>query len=405
MNSRISNHTLQFCVRIESMPKSSKSKPRIAFIMPDKIAKPVGGMGVQAKYLIENLKKDFDFDIYAFPEENDMDNYHSVVNPMFNIRHHGLRALFGQVLYVGEIIKNKKPDLIHVSDYTLFLAGVIASQSYKVPLVVSMQLSAHLMEQQGLTFSIDQRSIDGQAIQNAFKEMELLGLRTANKIIHVSKAYKDIFSKIPGIDQKSVCIPNGIDLEEYSKKNPNYKKVSLPGTRKLKVIFIGRFAPQKNVDSLNRAFVPDNIDLIFIGEKENENPIFQEMFDNTTRNENLHYYGPAYDAEKVNLLQAADAVIIPSRHECHPIVMHEAMAAGCIVIHSGAGDMWHVLKDDFAINCGDTPESISNALIQFSEMDPKEIERRKKESLKTVKNYTWEKAALQTKEVYDSLLK
>jgi len=385
--------------------ETSHKKPRIAFIVPDKIQNPIGGMGVQAKFILKHLKKDFDFDIYAFPEENNIPNYHSCPNQLNTTIHPGLSTIGGQITYLTEIIKNKKPDLIHVSDYTIYLAGVMASRAYNVPLVVSVQLSTHLMEQVGLTFANNINTIDGMAIHNTMKKIELLGLNEAQKIIHVSNFYKTKFSENPDFDKKSVYIPNGIDLQDYSMENPNYKKVHLPGTRKLKVVYLGRFAPQKNIHELNNAQVPDSIDLVHIGKEESGSELFRNMFDKSILKSNIHYYGPAYDSEKINLLHAADAVIIPSVHECHPIVMHESMAAGCVVIHSGAGDMDQILTDDFAINCGVTSESITNALDKFATMKPEEIKRRKNISLETVKNYTWESAAKQTKGVYYSVLK
>jgi glycosyltransferase involved in cell wall biosynthesis len=380
-------------------------KPRIAFIVPDQIQNPVGGMGVQAKYIIQHLESDFDFDIYAFPEHNNISNYHSCFNPLPKIMHPGLSTIAGQITYMTELFKNKKPDIIHVADYTLYLAGVMASRALSVPLIVSVQLSAHLMEQAGMSFAIDPKSIDGQAIQNTIRQIELLGLHEAQKIIHVSNMYKSIFAKeIPELDLKSVYIPNGIDLEDYSHTNPYYKKVPLPGNQKRKVIYIGRFSPQKNTEILSSVQIPENIDLIYIGKKEESNPLFQKVITSCRQYSNIHYYGPAYDFEKINLLHAADAVMIPSVHECHPIVMHEALAAGCVVIHSGAGDMSEVLQDDFAIDCGITHDSIQSALQNFATMSDDELLQRKNKSLEVVQNYTWTKAAKQTKDVYHSVL-
>lgn len=380
------------------------NKPRIAFILPDRIKEPIGGMGVNAKYLIKHLEKDFDFDVYAFPEENNIEYYHSCPNPLPRIIHHGLSTIAGQFTYMTELMKNKKPDIIHVADYTLYLTAVMSARALNVPLVVSVQLSAHLMEKFGMTFAININSPDGKAIHNTMKEIELLGLHEAKKIIHVSNVYKKAFSEIKEFDEKSIYIPNGVDLEEYSKDIKEYKKVNLPGENKIKVIFIGRFAKQKNVEALMNIKVPENIDLIFIGKEEVGNPLFEKIIKRTKDENNLHYLGPSYDSEKINLLHSADAVLIPSIHECHPIVMHEAMASGCIPIHSGAGDMIEILTDDFAINCGFTSESISNALLKLSKMNEVEIEEKKNKALETVKNYTWEKSAKQYQKIYNELL-
>ena len=377
------------------------SRPKIAFIMPDKIIKPVGGMGVQAKYIINHLEKDFDFQIYGFPEESDSSNYHSVFNPLTKIAHHGVRTLFGQITYLAEIIKNGKPDIIHVSDFTLYLAGVMASRAYNIPLVISMQLSAHLMEQQNLLFSINHESIDGQAIQNAFKEMELLGLREADKIIHVSKTYKDFFAKVTDTDSKSVYIPNGVDLAEWK----NFKKIKLPGTQPIKLVYLGRLSMQKNILSLLHAYIPANIDLIFVGEKNTaDSHIFELMSEKCKTEKNIHYFGPAYDQDKIDILSSADAVIIPSVHECHPIIMHEALASKNVILSSFVNDMSVVLDESFALNCGLNQNSITQALYTLSKLSQKEIKEKQDQGFEVVQKYDWSIAAQKTKEVYLEVL-
>ncbi len=382
-------------------------KPRIAMILPDRIEHPVGGMGVQAKYLIKHLQKDFDFTVHGFPDETSLPYYHQVFNPLPKIGHGGVAALTCQASYLASILKLKeKPDLIHVTDYTEFLGGFYAARILGVPLVVSMQLSAHLMNEAGIFQSHNPQSPDGLAIENAFREMELFGLTEADHIIHVSNLYKKIFSAIPGLDEKSTHIPNGVDLQEWRTDTEKFQKITLPGSNKLKVVYLGRFAQQKNILALLTAQIPRDIDLIYVGAKESgPTEIFNEIIRKTQTERNIFYLGPVYDQEKVNLLHAADAVIIPSAHECHPIIMHEALASESVVLSSGAGDMSEILPSHIAINCGVAPDSITQALEILARMSDKEIAERKKLGLQIVQNYTWASAAEKTKKVYQKVLK
>lgn len=375
-------------------------------ILPDRIEHPAGGMGVQAKYLIQHLEQDFELSVHGFPDNTALPYYHGVPNLLSKIRHGGLNTLTCQAAYLASVMEDAergfRPDLIHVADYTEYLAGIYAARIFKVPLVVSMQLSAHLMHEMNLWSAREPRSPDGIAIENSMKEMELLGLREAAQIIHVSSEYKKIFSTLPGLDQKSTYIPNGVELKEFD----TFKKISLPGKNRLKVVFLGRFALQKNIGALIQAKIPAGIDLIFAGERESgPHEIFAAIIRKSQSEPNVHYFGPAYGQEKVNLLRSADAVIIPSLHECHPLVMHEAMAGGNIVLHSGAGDMKNILTPDFTINSGTTPESISRAFEIFAAMSEEEIVKRKAHGMEIVKEYSWAKAAEKTKEVFLSALK
>lgn len=386
------------------MAESKKSKPHIAIILPDRIEHPVGGMGIQAKYIIEHLKDDFTFSVHGFPDDTSLPYYRSVHNPLPNIKHGGIVTLVGQVAYLASIFemaqKGQKPDLIHVLDYTEYIAGMYAAKALNVPLVASMQLSAHLMHKANLWSARVPNSPDGIAIENSMKEMELLGLKKADHIIHVSNVYKKIFASIEGLDAKSSYIPNGVELKEFQTK----KKINLPGTGKKKIVFIGRFAPQKNVLALLHASIPKEVDLILVGEKPEDTQILDLLSKKMAHEKNIHYLGPAYGEEKVAILTSADAVIIPSLHECHPIVMHEAMASGCVVLHSGAGDMQEILTNDFAINCGTTPETITHAIKICASMNEEEMAARKARGLEVVKAYTWKEAARATKKIYHTAL-
>jgi len=379
-----------------------EKKPKIAMILPDRIEHPVGGMGVQARYLIKHLGKDFDFTVHGFPDDTALPYYYGVSNPIPKIQHGSLNTLTCQAAYLASIVAlPEKPDLIHVTDYTEYIAGYYAAQALGVPLVASMQLSAHLMNESGIWNSHEPTRPDGAAIENSFREMELLGLRAANRIIHVSSVYKKVFERIPGLDAKSAYIPNGVDLEEWD----DFEKISLPGKARLKVVYLGRFAPQKNILALLGARMPEDIDMIYAGSRESgPKEIFAEIMRQAGSYPNVHYFGEVSGRLKVNLLRSADAVIIPSAHECHPIVMHEALASGNVVLSSGAGDMREVLPGDVAINCGISAESVARALEALARMPEEEIARRKSRGLEIVKNYTWAEAARKTAQVYREAL-
>ncbi len=388
-----------------------KSKPLISVILPDKLKDPTGGMGVQMKYLIKHLNKDFDFVVHAFPEDNNFPFYRNVFNFIPKVNHGGVVNLVGQTSYIQSVVKdaieNRMPDIIHATDYTEFLSGltsrnILSNQKNKIPLLISVQLSSFLMHEAGLFCCFDPKSPDGNAIENATKEMELLGLKEADKIIHVSQTYKNIFSQIPNIDQKSIYIPNGVDLDEWKK----FKKIQFSGDQKIKLVYLGRFSAQKNIYNLINSKIPSNIDLIFVGDQKTADPkLFNMLLEKIQNNKNVFYYGPAYNQDKIDILCSADAIIIPSVHECHPIIMHEALASKSVVISSFVGDMGKVLNEDFAINCGTETDTIEKALEQLSKMSKNEMEKRINLGFEVVKQYTWKDIAQKMKKVYLSLLK
>jgi glycosyltransferase involved in cell wall biosynthesis len=383
-----------------------KRKPHIALILPDRIEHPVGGMGVQAKYIIKHLEKDFTFSVHGFPDDTSLSYYHNVFNPLPIIQHGGLNTLNGQVAYFASIMdmvedkgENSRPDIIHALDYTVYLAGVYASKVLKVPLVISMQLSAHLMYKANLFFAREPNSPDGIAIENSMKEMELVGFQEAKSIIHVSKHYMDYFAPL-GLQNKSVVIPNGIDIKEWG----TFTKRELPGNGRIKLVYIGRIAQMKGVNALCQSRIPAEIDLIFIGKDEGgDKAIFDAVMEKVKNAPNVHYLGPLFGQDKIDALRSADAVIMPSLHEPFGIVALEALASESILLASFVDGMRDFLTEDVAINCGTDAQSIENALARLLVMSQEEKIQRKSKGLKVAEDYSWEKSAEKTKDLYNSL--
>lgn len=379
-------------------------KKLIKIILPDKIKSPVGGLGVQCKYMIQHLQSHYDFEIIGQPEENGSSEYYSVTHPLPKIIHGSINTLIGQGAYYHHTLESgNKPDLIHAYDWSTYLAGVYAAKHYKVPLIVTMQLSIHLLETVGIVYSGDVKTIDGLWLHNTHKEIELSGLRNADHIVHVSNSYANSINQLdPSFSSKYSIVPNGIELSEWN----NYQKVKLPGNRPIKLVYIGRFAMMKGVIELLQSYIPDNIDLIFIGTNNGgEAGVFESMLKASHTRENIHFIGPAYNQDKINILKSADAMIVPSIHEPFGIVALEALASENILLSSYANGMSDFLTEDVALNCGNNPNSISNALQKLSTMGEEEKKNRISKGLQICEKYSWENASLKMKPIYDNLLK
>ncbi len=376
---------------------SNNKKPKILIILPDRLNKPVGGLGVQCKHMIESLRDDFDFDIIGHPDPEASQFFTSVYNPLPNVGHASLITAVGQIEYFAEAIKRPKPDIVHAYDWSTYLSGVYTARFFNVPLVVTMQLSINLLNKSGIFYAEQPNTLDGFSINKVHTESEIFGLNNANKIIHVSNAYAEEFNKIAEWKEKSVVVPNGIDLEEWK----NFEKIELPGNQKYKIVYIGRIALMKNFEALLKAKVPNEIDLIFVGNNTGgEGFVFDAMKNFVAQNENVHYYGPAYGQDKINLLMSADAVIMPSKHEPFGIVALEALASKSILLSSFEGGMKDFLTEDVAINCGIYPETIEDAYNQFLDLSEKEKKERIRKGLKICKEYSWEKASNKLKIIY-----
>lgn len=368
----------------------------VRILFPDRLDKPVGGLSIVASKLKKYLSNDFNLEFIGQPQKIKMENYREASFPL-NLRHGPLNTITGQITYFAQAIKGNKPDLIHAFDWTVFLAGAYAADFYKIPLLCSMQLSINKLNRSGISYAGDTNSNDGFWMNETHKEIEITGLNSASKIIHVSENY---FKGFELYKDRSVIIQNGIDEEELQGK-----KIKLPGKNPIKVIYIGRFAVMKNIHTLTKVKIPDGIDLIYIGNVQGgENEVFQMMLNHVNNNDNVYYIGDKFGQEKADILTSADAVIFPSIHEPFGIVGLEAMATDSILLTSRVDGIADYSNNDNSIYCGTTASSISLALQYLKTLQDREKLRLVTNGRQTVKNFTWKKAMDEYKSVYNSLL-
>ena len=110
----------------------------------------LGGLGVQFKNIYERLKKNIDFYIVGQPDQqNYIKNYKHVSHPIPELYHGSINTLLGHTIYLSEALSFPKPDLIHAYDWSTYFAGVYLSQIHDVPLLLTMQLSAHGLSRVG----------------------------------------------------------------------------------------------------------------------------------------------------------------------------------------------------------------------------------------------------------------
>ena len=371
---------------------------KVLVIFPDSMSKPTGGLGVQFKNLYERLNKKIDFYIAGYPDyENGIKNYVHVTHPVPNVKHGTINTLLGHTVYLAESLKFPKPDLVHAYDWTTYFAGVYLARIHNVPLLLTMQLSANALASSQIYNCDNINTTDGAWLHKAHVEMEWFGLENADQIISVSEGYSKYFTKF---ENKMTVIPNGIDLKSWNPKN----KTTLPGKNKYKVVYIGRFALMKAVDILLEAEIPDNIDLIFVGSKSGGDDFcinkLQQALNN--KKKNVYYYGPAYDQEKIDVLEAADAVIVPSRHEPFGIVALEALASKSILISSQVDGLGDFLNETNSIKCEISKEGIEKALNDFLLLTEEKKKEFIEKGLETCKKYNWDDITEQYYQLYKS---
>lgn len=172
------------------------------------------------------------------------------------------------------------------------------------------------------------------------------------------------------------------------------------------ILFLGYLDPRKQpqllVEAFAKAHASRSHQLVFVGP---DSYSLQESIQQKAReldiDKQVVFYGPAYGAQKWNLLQYADCLCLPSLGEGLPVVLCEAIGAGTPAIFSeecnfsemavqGAGI---VVKGFDAIRWG---QAIDSVCLDRAARDEMKAAARRLSPL-----YTWEEIAKRWLSLYD----
>ena len=237
------------------------------------------------------------------------------------------------------IIKKWNLDVIH--SHTEFGIGIFArilSKKFKIPLVHTY----HTLYED-YTHYITHNHFDKLSKKIVKDLTKVYCVKTAKEtIVPTDKIYK-LFKEKYMITKNISVIPSGIDIERFFEENVEKDKVDKIkkkyGITKedFTIIFVGRLAPEKNIEFLLKAQQKlveekiNNIKLLIVGdgpEKENYINISRKLnifdkviFTGKIEQEEIQYY-----------YQCADAFVTASNSETQGLTVIEAMAAGVVPI-------------------------------------------------------------------------
>ena len=128
-------------------------------------------------------------------------------------------------------------------------------------------------------------------------------------------------------------VPNGIDPLVWEAMKTTAWDRSRRGLAQ-KIVYLGRINWKKGIDRLIEAmkFIKDATLLIVGNDDENYTPFLKKLANRHRVSARIHFSGPVYGAEKLQLLSDSDAFVLPSHSENFGNSVLEAMAMGCPVI-------------------------------------------------------------------------
>lgn len=231
-------------------------------------------------------------------------------------------------------------------------------------------------------------------------------------IVTVSEFDRRLSIQVEGHPRsRIVSIHNGIDVSRFETQLSQLEARRVGGLPEEDglVAVIGRLTPVKNHRGLFRALaalpedVRSGIRCLVVG----SGPLDARLRDYVEERglqEEVCFLGNREDIAVI--LRAADVLVLPSYRECLPMVILEALAAGCPIVATREGGIPEVL-DGLGwplVDPHDTP-GLANAIVRVLAMSPSESLRIAESGRERVsRKFSREVSALRVEEMYHRLL-
>ncbi|MDE5572415.1 MAG: glycosyltransferase family 4 protein [Muribaculaceae bacterium] len=222
----------------------------------------------------------------------------------------------------------------------------------------------------------------------------------ANLIIALSPYWKNYFENTLNC-RNVVVVPNFSDAIHVDKKEKRDDKIHF--------LYLGVLTKEKGVDLLLKAYkdvsgrFPGKTRLVITGcGKLYRN--LKEYAENEIKHGEVVFTGWVERERRDMLLNKADVVVLPSKFECQPMALIEAMAAGCGIVASRVGGIPDMIEDEvsgFLVDYGDI-KNLSEAMVKYIE-SPDLISCHAASSRTRSNSYTSNEAATILKELYAEL--
>lgn len=328
---------------------------RIAILTNEYPPHVYGGAGVHVEYLTRELARldegRHSVDVLCFGDQHESSGNLSVhgVQPPVELavqepRHAKLFATLLQDLVMSGRLADV--DIVHCHTWYTHLAGCLAKQLQRVPLVLTTHsLEPHRpwkAEQLGTAYDVSSW-IERTAYQNA------------DGVIAVSESMKrDVHDLYEVPPDRVRVIHNGIDLAEYQ---PTVDRSVLEGYRIRPdvpyVLFVGRITRQKGIIHLVNAVrdINPGVQIVLCAGAPDTPQILQEMTDAIERaraagGHDITWIREMVPRDRLIALYTSAAVFVcPSVYEPFGIINLEAMACGTPVVASAVGGILEVVID------------------------------------------------------------
>jgi glycosyltransferase involved in cell wall biosynthesis len=180
------------------------------------------------------------------------------------------------------------------------------------------------------------------AVMRGLYRFHVRNLLEFDRCVALSEDQRDLLIEAGYPEDRLVVVHNAVDTQTYS---PGPSSLHEELGAKVVVAYMGRLDPEKRVPQLVRAFTeldpgPDTA-LVIAGGGTQEKRVRKLAEDHA----NVHVLGVVTDPDRrLEILRGADVYVLPSTAEGLALSLLEAMACGCAVIATDAGEDGEALR-------------------------------------------------------------
>jgi len=343
----------------------------------------VGG-GPQVMWdIIEGLKNFFQF-VVITPKGPFLEKYQKAGIKTYPVSIRSFNPFL--ILKIRKILKKEKPDLIHTHGKGAGIWGRLAAHHTKI-LVVHTPHGLHYREY-------------NRFFRFFYFILEKWLSKQTTKIVNVSESErKEALNFRLHSPEKSIVIPNGIDIESFS-------KFKLSPSQNI-LINIGRLNPQKNQKELIEIirYLPDDVTLEIIGEGGERRKI-ENLIKKYRLEKRVKLIGSLPREETLNLLAKSKIYVSSSLWEGLPLTLLEAGALGIPIVATKVTGNIDIIEDNnsgFLYENGSPRQAAEKIkkLLMDKELYQK-ISKNIKEAVK--EKFSLEKMIKDYKNLYQSLV-
>ncbi|MGH7722855.1 MAG: glycosyltransferase family 4 protein [Candidatus Dormibacteria bacterium] len=167
-------------------------------------------------------------------------------------------------------------------------------------------------------------------------------MHQVDRCIALSAAQRDLLVDAGYPAARIAVIPNGVDTDAIS---PGDSAVRAELGARVLVLYLGRLDPEKRVPALVESFLalhlPDDHVLCIAGDGIQRNRLRRSA----AQHRSVRVLGPVTAERALALLRGCDVFVLPSTAEGLALSLLEAMAAGCAIVATDAGEDGRALED------------------------------------------------------------